>query len=575
MSSATETTPLIGNQTAAASSEAYAVAAESAIQSVIHGDVNASAFQVPGTEAQDDVEAPPAAGGPAGVLVTEEPLRADLFIVLGGMWVGAFLSALDGTIVATTLSVIGSEFGVSNSIAWLGTSYLMTQTAFQPLYGRFSDIFGRKPATLFASVVFLLGSLFCGLSKTYPQLIAARAFAGIGGGGLTTMSSIVTSDLIPLRKRGVYQGLGNVVYALGAAIGGPVGGLLGDTIGWRWAFLIQVPICVIHFIIVFWKVDIPSGPGDIVTKIKRIDFLGSLSLVASVALLLVGLSLGGNEQPWSAPIVWGSIVGGLVVLAIFVVIEKFIAKEPLLAPRILFSRTPGFVSLTNWFATMAQFGIIYQVPLYFSAVQQRSTSRAGMYLIPNAVLASTASLLAGLYMARTGNYRLLLLTAGVLGVIGPLLMSFWTQHTAEWVFWVSMGPAGIAYGAIITITLVALIAAVPPADMAASTGVSYLFRATGSVLGISLSTSIFQNTLKADLERRIVGKGAHHLIEKIRSDVNYIRTLPHDVRHLAIDAYDHSMHIVFIAITAAAFMALLALFPIRQHALPGSLDRKK
>jgi MFS family permease len=120
-----------------------------------------------------------------------------------------FFCFFSGTIVATTLSVIGSEFGVSNSIAWLGTSYLMTQTAFQPLYGRFSDIFGRKPATLFASVVFLLGSLACGLSKTYPQLIAARAFAGIGGGGLTTMSSIVTSDLVPLRKRGVYQGLGS------------------------------------------------------------------------------------------------------------------------------------------------------------------------------------------------------------------------------------------------------------------------------------------------------------------------------------------------------------------------------
>lgn len=105
---------------------------------------------------------------------------------------------------------------------------------------RFSDIFGRKPATLFASAIFLLGSLACGLSKTYPQLIAARAFAGIGGGGLTTMSSVVTSDLVPLRQRGTYQGLGNVVFAFGAAIGGPLGGYLGDNIGWRYGFLIQV-----------------------------------------------------------------------------------------------------------------------------------------------------------------------------------------------------------------------------------------------------------------------------------------------------------------------------------------------
>lgn len=270
----------------------------------------------------------------------------------------------------TALGIIGSEFNVSNSISWLGTSYLLTQTSFQPcvslserilnqradvplerrLYGRLSDIFGRKSATLFASFIFGLGSLFCGLSRTYPQLIAARAFAGIGGGGLTTMSrcakpsycsvsrrtrgadkqsySIVTSDLVPLRKRGVYQGLGNVVYAGGAAIGGPLGGWLGDTVGWRWAFLIQVPICVLHFAIVTWKVDIPSGPGDMLTKIKRIDYLGSVLLVAAVGLLLVGLSLGGNQLPWGAPLVYGTIIGGAVALVIFVLVEKYFAKEP-------------------------------------------------------------------------------------------------------------------------------------------------------------------------------------------------------------------------------------------------------
>ncbi|KAK4700525.1 hypothetical protein P7C70_g5721, partial [Phenoliferia sp. Uapishka_3] len=562
-----ETSPLLQNQGTTAAQD---IAAESAIQSAF--DPNASAFGIPAaSNAAIDEEA---VSPPEGVLVTETPMRADLYFVLGGMWVGTFLSALDGTIVATTLSVIGSEFQVSNSIAWLGTSYLMTQTAFQPLYGRFSDIFGRKPATLFASVVFLLGSLACGLSKTYPQLIAARAFAGIGGGGLTTMSSIVTSDLVPLRKRGVYQGLGNVVYAFGAAIGGPLGGLLGDSIGWRWAFLIQVPLCILHFSIVAWKVDIPSGPGDIMTKIKRIDFLGCITLISSIGLLLVGLSLGGNQQPWSAPIVWGTIAGGAAILVLFVLIEKYVAREPLLAPRILFARTPLAVSLTNWFASMAQFGILYQVPLYFSAVEQTTTSYAGLHLIPNAVFASTASLLGGIYMAKTGNYRTMLITSGVLGVVGPLMMTFWQHNkTSEAFYWISMVPAGTGYGAIITITLVALISAVAPADMAASTGVSYLFRATGSVLGISLSTSILQNTLRTELPKVITGKHAAKIISKIRSDVGIIRTLEPELREGAIQAYQIAMRYVFIAITIAAFLALCAIIPIPQHALPGRLDR--
>jgi MFS family permease len=185
------------------------------------------------------------------------------------MWIGTALAAIDGTCVASILGTVGSEFKVSTEIQWLGTSYLLTQTAFQPLYGRFSDIFGRKAATLFASFTFGLGCLLCGLSQSFWQLCAARALAGIGGGGLTTMSTIVTSDLVSLKARGTWQGLGNLVYAAGASSGAPLAGLLVDSgMGWRLAFLIQVPLCMIHFAVVSWKVNIPGGPGSMVEKLK-------------------------------------------------------------------------------------------------------------------------------------------------------------------------------------------------------------------------------------------------------------------------------------------------------------------
>lgn len=291
------------------------------------------------------------------------------------------------------------------------------------------------------------------------------------------MSSIVTSDLVSLRERGTYQGLGNVVYAGGAAIGGPLGGYLGQTVGWRWAFLIQVPLCAIHFGVVSWKVNIPAGPGSVLEKIKRIDFLGAITLVGSVSLILVGLSLGGNQLPWDAPLVYGSLIGGFVLLVIFVLVEKYVAREPLLPLRVLFNRTPLFVALTNWFITMSQFGILYQVPLYFVAVEQTTSSQSGLYLIPNAVLASTASLLAGIYMARTGVYKNLLILSGLCGIAGPLMMTFWNyKHPSPALYWISMIPGGIGYGAILTIIVVALISAVDPKDMAAATGVSYLFR---------------------------------------------------------------------------------------------------
>lgn len=318
---------------------------------------NSSAF-IPPEASQFSValgsNGPSAAQDPA----RPERSRSEVLFILSALWIGTFLAAADGSIVATILAPVGSEFKVSKEVDWLGTSYLLTQTSFQPLYGRGADIFGRKAATLFASVIFAIGSLLCGLSRTFPQLCLARAFAGIGGGGLTTMATILTSDLVSLKDRGLYQGMGNLVFAFGAAIGAPLGGLFADgTLGWRFAFLLQVPICLVHFFAVTLKVDIPAGPGSMIEKIKRIDALGALSLVSAVTLILTGLSLGGNQRGWADALVIATLVGGLVLLGVFVAVEKWVAKEPLMPLSVLFRRTPGFVALACWFLSMSQFGI--------------------------------------------------------------------------------------------------------------------------------------------------------------------------------------------------------------------------
>jgi MFS family permease len=229
--------------------------------------------------------------------------------------------------------------------------------------------------------------------------------------------------LIPLRQRGVYQGYGNIVFALGAALGGPLGGVFGDTVGWKWAFLIQVPLCVVHAAVVWFKVDIPAGPGSMIEKIKRIDVFGAITLVGGIAFFILAASLGGNEYPWGHPLVYGTFIAAVVFLVAFVLVEKYVARQPVMPLQVLFTRTPGFVSLTNWFISMSQFGILYNVPMYHIAVGQQSSGRSGAYLIPNAVLASTASLLCGFYIARTGKYRTLLISLAVLGVIGPFCMT--------------------------------------------------------------------------------------------------------------------------------------------------------
>lgn len=510
----------------------------------------------------------------------ESLLRGDLYIILGGLWVGSFLSAADSTIVATCLKPIGSEFKTSQWISWLGTSYLMTQTAAQPLYGKCASIFGRRAVCIFSSAVFLLGSLGCGLSRTYPQLLAARALAGVGGGGLTVMTAVVTSDLVPLRRRGLFQGFVNIVYSAGASLGGPIGGLMSDTVGWRYAFFIQVPICILHLGMVLWKIensfDGKWEPVDIRTKINRVDFGGSAILVSAVFSLLFGLSLGGNFAPWHAPIVWGTISGGVGLIITFVLYETFVAEEPLLAPRLLFTRTPGFVSLTNWFLSMAQFSMLYSIPVYFSAIQGYSNGRSGLYLIPSVISTSIASLGAGFWMSHTGRYKGMLIVFGVFTVISPLCTVFWDRHTTpEGVFWISMIPQGLGYGGILTITLVALISAVAPEDMASAVGGSYLFRATGSVLGISLSTVILQNSLTRELPKVVHGPDAESIINQIREDISFIDQLAPALQDAVVGAYENSMRSVFMLTTAFGVVCLVCILPIKHHELPSRLDRKK
>ncbi|KAM0755600.1 MFS general substrate transporter [Meredithblackwellia eburnea MCA 4105] len=600
---ATETTPLVSSSRRGSYHHLTdAELAGATLDSAIHfqPDYTGSAFVLPGPKVdfdeEEDEESDVGHTTDDEVASDDEPenqQRPDLWIILVGMWTGCFLSALDSTVVATCLSTIGTNFQVANSISWVGTSYLVSVSdceegaliadpVAQPLYGKCSDIFGRKATTMFSSGIFLIGSLACGLAQTYPQLLAARAFAGVGGAGLTVMIpiSIVTSDLVPLRRRGTFQGLGNLAYNLGAALGGPIGGALGDTIGWRWAFLIQVPFCVLHFAMAWWKVEYsfattPEPKTDIWAKIKRVDFLGSAILVVAVATGLVGLSLGGNELPWSDPTVWVSLIVSVVLLFAFVMVEIYVAHEPLLAPDLLFTQTPGFVSLANFFASLAQLAILYTVPVWFSSVKGMTNANAGFHLIPSVVSTSASSLLTGWWMSKTGVYKKMLLICGIVNVIGPLCMISWDRYTTpDAFFWFSMIPGGIGFGATITITLVALISAVEPTAMAAATGCSYLFRATGAVLGISLSNVVMQNTLQTRLTKVITGPGSEEIIQKIRVDMSYVRTLIPELQQKVVDAYEYSSRWVFVAIATWAFLAFLCMIPIKHHDLPTRLDRK-
>jgi len=527
-----------------------------------------------------------------------------------------FLGALDGTIVATLLAPIGSYFNESNRSSYIGTSYLLSVCCFTPLYGacttgamhiypgsrcmakgRLSDILGRKGAMLLALSFFGqlcirpceyvalmfpagVGTFLCGLAPSMDGLIVARAIAGMGGGGVMTVSSIAVTDLIPLRQRGLYQGMTNILFGLGAGLGGPLGGWLNDTFGWRSAFLFQMPILLFSFALVTAKVNI-SLPDEIQqqslhTKIRRIDYLGSFTLVGTVGCLLLGFSLKSTEElPWSHPLIWGLLLASAVWCIIFVMVETHWSPYPVMPMRLIKQRTPLAVSLSCFFGSVAAFSALYNVPLYFSAVRLNSSTDAGLHLLPHSVAISTGSVFAGWVMRRTGKLYTLTLVSCFMTVIAASMLVFWNEDTSWFHLWFDIVPQGLGMASVITTTLIAMIASVVKEDLAVATGITYLFRTTGQVLGVSLSGALLQAILTRKLRERITGPGAIEIIEQIRHSTNLIPELEPHLRRAAVDSYADALRVVFICQAVANFLCLLCCIPIQENPLPGTHEEQE
>uniref|UniRef100_D8PJZ8 Major facilitator superfamily (MFS) profile domain-containing protein n=1 Tax=Schizophyllum commune (strain H4-8 / FGSC 9210) TaxID=578458 RepID=D8PJZ8_SCHCM len=510
--------------------------------------------------------------------------KSEIVWILAGLWSAVFLGALDGTylphrILPTLLTPIGSQFNRSNQSSYIGTSYLLSVCCFTPLYGRLSDILGRKGAMLLALTLFGVGTACCGIAPSMNTLLAARAVAGMGGGGVMTVSSVTVTDLIPLKQRGLYQGMANILFGMGAGLGGPLGGWINDNLGWRAAFLLQIPILIFSFVLVAWKVNIvlPSEVQSLPLKEKllRIDFGGSITLVIMVGSLLLGFSLKTTEEmPWSSPLIVGLFVTSAVFAVAFLAVEKYWAHSPVMPLRLLKQRTALAVSLNNLVSSMAAFSMarlsgLYNVPLYFSAVRLQSAASAGLHLLPHSVALSTGSVFAGWVMRKTGKLYTLTLVSSLLTVLANVLVVLWTDKTSAFHLWFDIVPQGFGMASSITSTLIAMIAGVYKEDMAVATGITYLFRTTGQVLGVSLSGAILQAVLLSQLRHRITGPNAAEVRHyAFRHSIATIRDLDPLTKEAAVRSYGDALRVVFVFQLVMCIIAFLSCVPIQENALP-------
>ncbi|ORX94652.1 MFS general substrate transporter [Basidiobolus meristosporus CBS 931.73] len=476
-----------------------------------------------------------------------------MILVFLGLALAILLAGLDQTIVATALPKIASDFGAMNEISWVATAYMLTATACQPLYGKFSDIFGRKVVFLFAIVIFEVGSAICGASQNMTMLIVARAIAGIGGGGIQGMVFIIITEIVPLRERGKYQGFIGATYSIASVLGPLLGGIFTDDSTWRWSFFINLPFGLLTVVIVSLFLRLPTPTGSLKEKIKRIDFLGTVLLLGFIITLLLPTQWGGGEYSWSSPRVIALYCVSAVLLIAFIVVEYRFAAEPIVPCRLFAMRNPLFTFITMFFFGMAFFGLVYYIPMYFQVVRGDSATSSGLEMLPMMLSTSAFSVISGLIVSKTGVIVIWCWVGSAIMTVGVGLLTVWNANTGHGEQIGFLLILGIGAGCCIQTLIFAGQAAVTHKDMGIVTTLATFFRSIGGVLGIAIFGSIYNNKLTTGLSELTFDIP----IKEALNSSTFINTLPAQERLVVMDVYVHVLRTIFFIAVGMAGLAFV------------------
>ncbi len=417
--------------------------------------------------------------------------------IVAAVLLGLFLAALDQTVVGTALPKIVTDLHGNDIYTWAFTAYILTSTISGPIYGKLSDLFGRRPILLFAVSVFLLGSLLSGLSQEMWQFVAFRGIQGLGAGALFPVALAVIGDMFDASERGKYQGLVGAIFGLSSVIGPAIGGVITDTVGWHWVFFVNLPLGAVVFVVI-WRALPPFRPAGARPKI---DYLGASVLAGALVPLLVGLT---NKQSgnWGDPAVGGLIALGLAIAAIFVWVESR-AAEPLI-PLGLFRNRAFTISVIAMFAaSMAFFAPIVFLPRWFQVVQGSSATQSGYQLLALLGGLIISAMGSGQIVARTGRYKVLALVAAATLGVGLFLLSNLRADTPLPVLFVWMFITGLGVGPMFSIFTLVVQGAVAPQQIGTATSSLTLFQQVGGSVGLAVAGTVFGSRLVEELPREL------------------------------------------------------------------------
>jgi EmrB/QacA subfamily drug resistance transporter len=494
-----------------------------------------------------------------------ERSHAEIMVVITALMLAMLLAALDQTIVSTALPRIASDLHGLSKYSWVATAYLLTSAIATPLYGKIGDMFGRKKIFQSAIIIFLIGSMLCGVSQTMNQLIFFRALQGIGAGGLMTLTLAIVGDVVSPRQRGRYQGYFGAVFAIASVLGPLLGGLFTDNLSWRWVFYINVPIGAVALFAIATRLHLPVRRTE-----HKIDISGAVLLAISVTSLLLATVWGGINYPWGSSQIVGLFATSIIGAILFVVREHY-AAEPIIPLHLFKNGIFRASTILSFLVGIVMFGALIFLPEYQQLVRGDSAVKSGLLLFPLVLGLMVASLTGGRLISKFGHYR-------IFPIIGTFMvsLSFWlfshiAFNTSRLYLGLWMVVLGVGIGLVMPVLTLAVQNAVDRKYLGTATASVTFFRTIGSSLGAAVFGAVLVNRLTAHLGKSLPGNVGKAAAKSLQGSGASLKTLPASTLHTVLVAFSESFHDLFlIGIPIAVLAFVVALFlreaPLRSAA---------